>query len=78
MRRLMRLGQIAMVVAVGVVAANAALTVTAKAKPPGGCECANIDNPVICSNGKVYINPCVASCFGATGCVPYGGGGGPP
>jgi hypothetical protein len=37
------------------------------------CECANIENPVICKGGKIYINPCVAACLGATHCRPYGG-----
>lgn len=49
--------------------------VAATARPPGGrpgCECAPIDLPVLCSDGRVYLNPCVASCAGATGCVPYG------
>lgn len=49
--------------------------VAATGNPPHkipGCECAPIDLPVICSNGRVYLNPCVASCAGATGCVPYG------
>lgn len=60
----------------------ALLTVTSsrptEARPPGGaCECAPLDAPVICSGGKVYPNACVAQCFRATGCVPYGGGGGP-
>lgn len=40
------------------------------------CECAPLDAPVICNGGKIYTNACVASCFGATGCVPYGDGGG--
>lgn len=52
-----------------------------QARPPGGgpgsCECADLDAPVICTGGKIYPNPCVAACFKATGCVPYGGGGGP-
>ena len=39
------------------------------------CECADLDAPVKCKGGKIYPNPCVASCFGATNCVPYGGGG---
>lgn len=44
------------------------------ARPPGPrCECANLDAPVICNGGKIYPNPCVAACFNATGCVPYGG-----
>jgi len=37
------------------------------------CECADLDNPVICKGGKIYINPCVAACVGATNCRPYGG-----
>ena len=39
------------------------------------CECADLDAPVKCKGGKIYSNMCVASCFGATQCVPYGGGG---
>ena len=47
---------------------------TEAARPPGPrCECADIDAPVICKGGKIYSNPCVAACFNATGCVPYGG-----
>ncbi|HEX4824404.1 MAG TPA: hypothetical protein VFV19_08830 [Candidatus Polarisedimenticolaceae bacterium] len=53
--------------------------VLALATPPSHarliCECAPLDAPVICKGGKIYANMCVASCFGATGCVPYGGGG---
>jgi hypothetical protein len=37
------------------------------------CECADLDNPVICKGGRIYSNPCVAACFGATHCRPYGG-----
>jgi hypothetical protein len=44
------------------------------ARPPGPrCECADLDAPVMCKGGKIYSNPCVAACFQATGCVPYGG-----
>lgn len=39
------------------------------------CECAPLDAPVICKGGKIYSNLCVANCFGATQCVPYGDGG---
>lgn len=39
---------------------------------PGECECANAYIPVKCSDGIVYYNPCVAACFGATDCEPYG------
>ena len=50
-------------------------------KPPTPpiCDCYPIDAPVLCSNGITYLNQCVATCAGATGCVPTegGGGGGP-
>jgi|SwirhirootsSR2_FD_contig_31_13824622_length_303_multi_7_in_0_out_0_1 hypothetical protein len=47
-----------------------------EARTPGGaCECADLDAPVICDGGKIFPNPCVASCRGGTHCVPYGGGG---
>ncbi len=49
-----------------------ALNAAARPPHPGECECANIELPVLCSNGVVYINPCVAACFGQTDCVPYG------
>ena len=32
--------------------------------------------PVICSDGITYLNQCVATCAGATDCVPTDGGGG--
>lgn len=50
-------------------------------KPPTPpiCDCYPIDAPVLCSNGVTYLNQCVATCAGATDCVPTegGGGGGP-
>ena len=71
---------ILMVVAIGAIVFGVD-AVRAARRPPGGgggsCECAPLDNPVICSNGKTYANPCVAACFGATDCVPTGGGGVP-
>lgn len=51
---------------------------TVEAKKPGGgggpCICPMVYAPVICDNGKVYSNSCVAACRNATGCVPYGPG----
>ena len=38
----------------------------------GGCICPEIYAPVICSNGVVYPNACVAGCHHAKDCVPYG------
>ena len=50
-------------------------------KPPTPpiCDCYPIEAPVLCSNGVTYLNQCVATCAGATDCVPTegGGGGGP-
>ena len=40
--------------------------------PPKSCVCPDVYQPVICSDGVVYSNLCVASCNHATGCVPYG------
>ena len=34
------------------------------------CICPDVYAPVTCSNGHTYSNSCVASCAGATGCVP--------
>jgi hypothetical protein len=34
------------------------------------CACPQIYAPVRCSDGTVYINSCVATCQGATGCTP--------
>ena len=42
---------------------------SAQARRP--CLCPDIVLPVICSNGHVYVNGCVAACAGATGCVPF-------
>jgi hypothetical protein len=73
-----KISRIAICVALFIAAIGGALVLSARptqaARPPGPrCECADIDAPVICKGGKVYPNPCVASCFQATGCVPYGG-----
>ena len=55
-----------------------ASTAMAGKKPPTPpiCDCYPIDAPVLCSNGITYLNQCVATCAGATDCVPTGGGGG--
>lgn len=54
-------------------AAALAFALHAGATPPRpwACECADIDAPVICSNGVVYNNQCVADCWHATDCQPY-------
>jgi hypothetical protein len=64
-------------IVVGIAAVVAMVSLSTRpteARPPGPrCECADIDAPVICKGGHIYYNACVAACFGATGCVPYGG-----
>jgi hypothetical protein len=76
MRRMNRIG-LALFLGLMVVALIVAFSARpTEARPPGGfCECANIDLPVICDGGRIFINPCVAGCFGGTNCVPYGDGG---
>lgn len=50
-----------------------AVAVTAQDAPcsPGWTACTLEYFPVICSNGVVYDNACIARAHCATGCVPY-------
>lgn len=43
--------------------------------PRKGFHCPMVWDPVICDDGEVYSNSCVAWVWCATGCVPYGDGG---
>ena len=52
-----------------VVFASGMLAESALAFAPKVCPL--IYAPVICSNGKVYVNQCYADKAHATGCVPY-------
>jgi hypothetical protein len=79
----MKRAMIAKVALFALVVGAMALT-TAYAKKPGGgggtgCPrdilCADIYDPVICSDGVIYGNACYAYRECATGCVPYGDGG---
>ena len=79
----MNKAMMAKVAVFGLVVGALALT-TAYAKKPGGgggggCPrdilCADIYDPVICSDGVIYGNACYAYRECATGCVPYGDGG---
>jgi hypothetical protein len=54
--------------AVGLVA----LLVTPPVEAKGGCRCPLIYAPVLCDNGKVYPNLCVAECHNGRNCVPTG------
>src|SRR5262249_36649590 len=58
-----RLSGLALVVVAGGVL-NTAVNATAAA-------CPNIVRPVICSNGKIYVNQCYANLDHAKNCVPY-------
>ena len=76
MRKSTRIGIVIAVCFISIVGMAALVMPAAEARtPPNACECANIDNPVICSNGRTYLNPCIAACQRATGCVSTGGGG---
>jgi len=55
--------------ALAAVAGGLLVTTTQAGGPP---VCPQIYAPVICSNGKVYVNQCYADRHHATGCVPYG------
>ena len=66
--------------ALALVGAAGAGSLAFAAKPqPSGCPrdilCADVWDPVICSDGQVYSNSCYAYRACATGCQPYGNGG---
>ena len=63
--RLLTLGVI-----VGSVAVAIASISVASASPP---VCPKIYAPVICDNGRVYVNQCYADRHHAENCVPYNG-----
>jgi len=68
---------IVVVVCLAALLSGASAVIAAKKPPtPPICDCYPIDAPVLCSNGVTYLNQCVATCAGATDCVPTGGGGG--
>ena len=72
-------GIVAVVCLVALLAGASAAFAGKKPPTPPICDCYPIDAPVLCSNGITYLNQCVATCAGATDCVPTegGGGGGP-
>lgn len=55
-----------------VVVGMASLTNDAQAR--GRCICPAVYAPVLCDNGKIYSNQCVADCRGGKNCVPIGPG----
>jgi hypothetical protein len=62
--------------ALGVVTVCVTATRALAAGPVGGCNphtlCPDIVAPVLCPNGKVYINSCFAAKACQTNCTPYG------
>ncbi len=62
----------ALVVVVAICAAiSGTLALSSTPAHAKGCGiCPMICIPVICDNGKVYCNGCLAACAGAHNCVP--------
>jgi len=60
------------IVAASVIGAGMLAVSATPAAAAGGCICPKIYAPVICSNGKIYPNQCVANCQHAKNCVPTG------
>lgn len=61
------------ILAVAMAAAGALVLTSNPAEAGPACNCRDIYEPVICSNGQVYSNICFARCAGAHHCVSYGG-----
>ena len=59
-------------IAFGIVTVIAGMLVPSRVE--AGCKCPAIWDPVICNDGHVYSNACVARCSGARGCTSTGGG----
>ena len=68
--------RIVVVLCLAALLSGVSAAIAGKIPHPPICDCYPIDAPVLCSNGITYLNQCVATCAGATGCVPTGGGGG--
>jgi len=56
----------------GATALPAATAAPASPETGGQTRCPEIYAPVICDNGKVYVNQCFADKAHAKNCVPYG------
>lgn len=61
---------VAAVVSIGCYTAAASAARPRPPRPPGGCICPDVYAPVLCPNGLVYSNACVAGCAGQSNCVP--------
>ena len=57
---------------VAMFAAAAAGLVWVSSAPAGPPVCPKLYAPVICDNGKIYMNQCYADRHNAQNCVPYG------
>lgn len=69
-------GIVALLCLAALIAGAQAVFAGKKPPTPPICDCYPIEAPVICSNGITYLNQCVATCAGASDCVPTDGGGG--
>ena len=67
--RVVLLAALAASVTAGVLDSKASARAEAAAS---ACRCPLIYAPVVCDNGKVYPNQCVADCHHAKNCVPAG------
>ena len=70
MRRIIRVADLTLAVsAVAVVLAGVLSLTTGTAEAGSSCHCSPKQEPVLCSNGQIYSNICLARCAGAQGCV---------
>ena len=74
MKKAATIGLVSLFVLAALLVAGSALAKkpTPPPPPPGDCNCPDVYDPVICSDGVVYSNLCRATCAKASGCVPYG------
>lgn len=61
-----------LVAALGAVFAAGMFSLASPVQAAGPCICPKIYAPVVCDNGKVYSNQCLADCRHAKNCVPTG------
>jgi hypothetical protein len=71
-KKIATIGPVSLFVVAAVLVAGSAFAKKPAPPPPGGCQCPDVYDPVICSNGVIYSNLCQAGCAKASGCVPYG------
>ena len=74
--RIVKAASLAAMTAVGLIVLSASTASGARPIRPGpwDCICPHVYAPVLCPDGNVYSNSCVASCHHQTNCVPTGPG----